>query len=107
MPGPILHLGAVVTCYHGGMAEPLDIVPTVLVSGMPVATLASVYLIAGCAFPPPPVANGPCVVGEWVLGATRVFAEGLPVLTEVGVAVCELSGTGLLPEVVQPLVIAE
>ena len=40
MPGPILHLGATVTCSHGGQAQPTAPNPRVLVSGQPVVTQA-------------------------------------------------------------------
>src|SRR5271166_1727505 len=49
MPGPILHMGAVVTCAHGGQAVPTAPSPNVLVSGMPVVTIAAPYAVAGCA----------------------------------------------------------
>jgi hypothetical protein len=49
MPGFILHLGATVICAHGGQAVPIAPFPRVLVSGQPIATLASPYAVAGCA----------------------------------------------------------
>lgn len=104
MPGPILHLGAVVTCAHGGQAVPTAPVPRVLVSTQPVATIAAPYAIAGCPFVPP--AAGPCVTGQWVVGALRVFAMGQPVAIQAGVSVCAPTGTPMLPSVVQPRVIA-
>jgi len=104
MPGPILHLGAVVTCAHGGQAVPTAPVPRVLVSAQPVATIAAPYAVAGCPFVPP--APGPCVTGQWVLGALRVLAMGQPVAIQAGVSVCAPTGTPLLPSVVQPRVIA-
>ena len=104
MPGPILHLGAQVLCAHGGQAVPTAPVPRVLVSGQPVATIAAPYAIAGCAFPPN--AGGPCVTGQWVVGAVRVMAMGQPVALQTGVAVCAPTGTPLMPVVVQPRVLA-
>ena len=62
MPGPILHMGAVVTCAHGGQAMPTVPSTCVMVSGMPIATIAAPYAVAGCAFVPP-AGNGPCVTG--------------------------------------------
>ena len=50
MPGFIVHLGATVLCAHGGQAQPTAPFPRVLVSGMPVVTMASPYVIAGCPF---------------------------------------------------------
>jgi hypothetical protein len=104
MPAPILHLGATVTCMHAGQATPLAPFPRVMVSGQPVVTLASPYAIAGCAFPP--VSGGPCATAQWVVGAVRVLAGGAPVLIQTGTAVCVPTGTGLMPLVVQPRVLA-
>jgi hypothetical protein len=104
MPGSILHLGATVLCAHGGQAVPTAPVPRVLVSGQPVTTIAAPYTVAGCTFPPN--AGGPCVTGQWTVGATRVLAMGQPVAIQTGVAVCAPTATPLLPTVVQPRVIA-
>lgn len=106
MPGFILHEGAEVLCAHGGQAEPMVPMPRVLVSAMPVVTQASPYAIAGCAFPPPPAANGPCVTAMWTVAATRVFAMGLPVLVSSGVATCVPTGTPLVVSVTQTRVSA-
>jgi len=104
MHAPILHLGATVICMHAGQATPLMPFPRVMVSGQPVTTLTTPYAIAGCALPP--VAGGPCVTAQWVMGAVRVLAGGAPVLLQTGQAVCVPTGTGLLPLVVQPRVLA-
>jgi len=104
MPGPILHLGATVTCSHAGQAVPSAPVPRVLVSGQPVATIAAPYLVAGCPFVPPN--PGPCVTGQWIVGALRVLALGQPVALQTGVSLCAPTGTPLLPLVVQPRVLA-
>jgi len=103
MPGPILHVGAVVTCGHGGQATPTAPVPRVLVSGQPVATITAPYAVAGCPFASPP---GPCVTGHWIVGAVRVMAMGQPVAIQTGVAMCAPNFAPLLPTVVQPRVIA-
>jgi hypothetical protein len=104
MPGFILHLGATVICAHAGQATPLAPFPRVLVSGQPITTLSSPYAVAGCPFPP--VSGGPCVTAQWVMGAARVLAGGVPVLVQSGVAVCAPTGTPLTPVVVQPRVSA-
>jgi hypothetical protein len=105
MPGPILHLGATVMCSHGGQALPTAPSPRVTVSGMPIATIAAPYTVAGCAFAPP-AGNGPCVTAQWVVGAVRVTSEGQPVVVMTGVAVCMPTGTPLLPMSAQTRVIA-
>ena len=93
MPGFILHAGATVLCAHGGQCQPTAPNPRVLVSGQPVTTLPAPYVVAGCAFPPPPGGNGPCVTAQWVVGSTRVLAGGLPVLLQSSQAVCAPTGT--------------
>lgn len=102
MPAPVLHLGATVTCMHAGPATPLTPFPRVLVSGQPVTTLATPYAITGCALTG---SAPPCVTAQWVVGAVRVLAGGVPVLIQTGQAVCVSTGTGLLPLVVQPRVL--
>jgi hypothetical protein len=94
MPGYLLHLGATVLCSHGGQAQPTSPNPRVLVGGQPVVTQAAPYAIAGCPFVPP--AAGPCVTAQWVSGALRVRAGGLPVLLQDSQAICAPTGTPLL-----------
>ena len=105
MPAPILHAGAVVLCAHGGQALPTAPSPVVLVNGMPIATIAAPYTVAGCAFAPP-AGNGPCVTAQWVVGALQVLSQGQPVATMTGVAACVPTGTPLLPVMAQTLVLA-
>ena len=93
MPGFILHLGATVLCSHGGQCQPTAPNPRVLVSGQPVTTQPAPYRVAGCAFPPPPAGNGPCVTAQWLVGATRVLAGGLPMLIQSSQAICAPTGT--------------
>ena len=105
MPGPILHMGATVLCAHGGQAMPTAPSPRVLVSGMPVATIAAPYAVAGCAFVPP-AGNGPCVTAQWIVGAVRVLSLGQPVVVMSGVATCVPTATPLVPVAAQMRVIA-
>lgn len=102
MPGPILHLGATVLCSHAGQATPTAPTPRVLVSGQPVVTLASPYVIAGCT----QGGNGPCVTGQWLNGATRVVAMGQPLAIMGGASVCTPTATPMIPLVAQLRVIA-
>jgi hypothetical protein len=101
MPGFVLHVGAVVQCAHGGQAQPTTPNPRVKVSGQPIVTQAGPYVIAGCALPPPPVANGPCLTAQWAMGAVRVKANGMPVLLQDSQAVCTPTSTPLLISVTQ------
>ena len=104
MPGPLLHLGATVLCAHGGQAMPTTPNPRVLVSGQPVTTIATPYVVAGCAFVPP-AGNGPCVTAQFVTSATRVLAGGVPVLLLDSQSVCAPTGTPLLVVMAQTRVI--
>jgi len=105
MPGPILHLGATLTCSHGGQALPAVPFARVLVSGQPVVTQVSPWPIAGCAFAPP-AGNGPCVTGTFVTAATRVFAGGQPVVLLDSVSTCVPTGTPMIPVQAQTRVVA-
>jgi hypothetical protein len=104
VPAPVLHLGAVVTCTHAGPATPLAPFPRVLLSGQPLVTIASPYAITGCALTGTP--NPPCVTGQWLTGAVRVLAGGVPVATMVGTSTCIPTGTPMLPLTAQPRVLA-
>jgi len=94
MPGPIVHVGAIVTCMHAGQAQPTAPFPRVLVSSQPVVTLATPYAVAGCALSSTP--TPPCVTAQWVVGATRVLAGGMPVITQTSQAVCVPTGQPLV-----------
>lgn len=95
MPGFLLHMGATVTCMHGGQATPTAPFPRVRVSGQPVATQAAPWVVAGCAFTPPN-GNGPCVTAQWTTAATRVKAGGQPLLLQDSQATCTPTGTGVI-----------
>jgi hypothetical protein len=99
MPAPILHLGASVLCTHAGQATPVTPFPRVMVSGQPVVTLATPYVVAACALTGTP--NPPCVTAQWVVGAVRVLAGGAPLVTMTGSSVCTPTGTPLLPVMAQ------
>ena len=104
MPAPILHLGATVLCAHAGQATPLAPFPRVTLSGQPLVTIASPYAVAGCALTGTP--TPPCVTGQWLMGATRVLAGGVPVATLAGSSVCIPTGTPLLALMAQTRVLA-
>jgi uncharacterized Zn-binding protein involved in type VI secretion len=105
MPGPLLHVGATVLCAHAGQAQPTVPYPRVLVSGQPIVLQTTPYVVAGCTFPPPPAANGPCVTAQWVSGSTRILANGVPVLLLGSQAICAPTGTPLIPSITQTRVI--
>ena len=101
MPGFLLHVGATVLCAHAGQAQPTAPNPRVLVGGQPVVTQAAPYTISGCPFITPGGSPLPCVTAQWVVGATRVFAGGQPVLLQDSQAVCTPTGTPLTVVVTQ------
>ena len=103
MPGFLLHLGATVLCSHGGQAQPVAPNPRVLLSGQPVVTIASPYVVAGCPFPP--ASGGPCVTAQYVTCAARVTVMGQPVLLIDSQAICAPTGTPLVNVVAQPRVV--
>ena len=69
------------------------------------ATIAAPYVVAGCPFVPPG-GNGPCVTGQWVVGAVRVLSQGQPLAIMTGVAICVPTGTPLMPIVAQTRALA-
>jgi len=98
-------MGATVLCSHGGQAIPTAPSTRVLVSGMPIVTIAAPYTVAGCAFAPPG-GNGPCATAQWVVGAVQVMSEGQPVVIMSGTATCVPTGTPLVPVVAQTRALA-
>jgi hypothetical protein len=104
MPGPIVHVGAVVTCMHAGQAQPTAPFPRVTVSGQPVVTLATPYVVAGCALAS--TSTPPCVSAQWIVGATRVLAGGVPVIVQTSQALCTPTGQPLVVITTQPRVMA-
>lgn len=103
MPGPLLHIGAVVTCLHAGVATPGSPNPRVTVSGQPTVTLPTSYAIAGCSLS---ASGSPCVTGTWLLGTTRVTSNALPLVIATGMSTCVSNGTPLLTVSSQPRVVA-
>ena len=101
MPGFLLHVGATVLCSHAGQAQPTVPNPRVLVSGQPTVTISAPYVVAGCALPPPPAANGPCVTAQFITSATRITSNGQPLLLLDSQAICTPTGTPLVIVVTQ------
>ena len=106
MPGFLVHVGAQVQCSHVGTAQPTVPNPRVLVSGQPTVAITAPYVVAGCAMPPPPAGNGPCVTGQWLAGSTRVLSNGQPLVVLSSPSICAPTGTPLLILVTQTRVVA-
>lgn len=78
MPGFLLHVNAVMTCTHMGKATIAPSQPRVVVSGQPIATMASQILVAGCAFTVPGPKPQPCVLIKWAMPSARFLVGGQP-----------------------------
>ena len=97
MPGPIYHVGGTAMCPHAGQVMVAGGFPRVLVAGMPVARLTDMTMVVGCPIVPPPLP--PCTTVQWLVGAARVFAGGVPVLVQSS------QGLGLNPAPAGPVTI--
>ena len=106
MPGSVVHVGSSVICAHAGQCTPSAPFPRVLVGAQPVTTIASPWVVAGCAMPPPPGGNGPCVTGQWLTGSTRVLAGGVPLVLQVSTSTCAPTATPMSVVACQPRVVA-
>ena len=87
MPGFLVHVGAVVLCPHAGQAQVISSNARVLVSGMPLATVADQFLVAGCTFPSTG-APYPCVRVQWLVPAARVLVNGQPAILQASTGLC-------------------
>jgi hypothetical protein len=96
MPGFLVHVGAQVLCSHAGQATPTVPNPRVTVSGQPTVLITAPYVVAGCTFPPPTAANGPCVTAQWVSGSTRVTSNAQPLVVQSSMAICAPTATPLI-----------
>ncbi len=74
MSAKLLHEGATVKCVHSGQAQPMAPNPRVKIRGKMLVTRKSPYTIAGCS------AYTQCSIANWNTAATRVKANGDPVL---------------------------
>jgi hypothetical protein len=98
MGAEILSVGASVSCLHGGAAVPTAASQRVRVRGSGVVTVIATYAISGC---PPGPDHAPCVLGKFLTGASRVLAEGVPVVLQTSASICEPTGASLIIATVQ------
>lgn len=89
MPGPLVHVGAVAICPHGGQVTVVSTNTRVFVGGMPVVTLGDTFLVAGCVFTVPPGKPQPCVKVQWLTPATRVLVNGQPPILQMSSGLCQ------------------
>jgi uncharacterized Zn-binding protein involved in type VI secretion len=95
MPGRLLHVGAVVQCFHQAPATIAASQTKVTIGGQPVATTDSNITVAGCPFQVPVGAGTkpqPCVSIDWTLTTSKVEVGGKKALlgpaTGTGGGVC-------------------
>jgi len=101
-PMPFLvQVGATVICAHGGQAQATSPYPRVMLGGQPSIQMAPPWTVAGCAMPPPPAGNGPCVTATFVSGTTRVTGSQMPLLTQSSQGQCVPTGTPATVSVTQ------
>lgn len=100
---PVVTMGSTVLCSHGGKVT-LVPMPRVKANGQPVVLISTPGVVGGCAFPPPPVANGPCVSVTFVTGSVRVLVMGQPIVTQASVSVAAPTGTPAVVVVPEPRV---
>ncbi len=87
MPGPVVQLGALTICPHGGQVNAVTSNTRVLVGGAPAVTQTDTFLVAGCVFAVGPKPQ-PCVVARWMVVSTRVTVMGQPVVIQGGTGLC-------------------
>jgi hypothetical protein len=88
MPGFLFHVGAVAACPHGGQVTTVSGNTRVFVSGMPVATMADTFPVAGCAFVVA-LKPQPCVLVRWLVPAARVLVNGQPAILMTSTGLCQ------------------
>lgn len=63
--------------------------PRVMLSGMPVATMASPFVVGGCPFTLPAPKPQPCVIVTFTTPAVRVMVMGSPVILQTSTGICQ------------------
>ncbi len=87
MPGKVLTATTVAVCPHGGQASFVASQNRFLADGAPALVVTDTTTIAGCPFM---IGNtpSPCLTVQWQLPATRVAADGTPVLLDSSIGLC-------------------
>lgn len=106
MPGLLLTESAEVRCAHSGTAAPVSGNPKVLLGGQRCVLHGVPHLVSACPLPPPPGANGPCVVGYWQTATTRVTSFGIPLAIQESPGTCLPTGAPMIVLSTQTRVIA-
>jgi hypothetical protein len=98
---PLLHVGSVVLCEHGGRLVPLTASGRVRAGGRLVLTGGQACAMHGCPHRTPAGSPSPCSVACWPGGAARVRSQGRPVLLADTTGTCTPNATGTLVAQVQ------
>jgi hypothetical protein len=85
---PLLHVGALVSCPHGGVLVPMTASGRVRVSGHLVLTARQAHAVHDCPHVGPDGTPSPCSVAAWTGGSTRVCSRGLALLLADSTATC-------------------
>jgi len=93
MPGYLLHVGAKVTCFDGGPADPAKPNTNVTVSGQPTVLLPTQYTIPSC--PLKSIPQSFCTVGTWTSGTTQVTSNGQPLVISTGISTSVANATAM------------
>lgn len=92
MADPLLHVGAVAQCPHGGTVSIQSGNTRVKVGGQAVALVNDTFTVSGCPFQVPagPTTKPqPCVTLRWVRPAARVKVNGQPVILKTSSGICQ------------------
>ena len=84
----LAHVGMTFMCPHGIPGQVVPGSPRATVNGMPVATMADQFIIAGCPFTLPGGKPQPCVKVQWLVPATRLTVNGSPVILQSSTGLC-------------------
>lgn len=85
MAAPILTTASIVTCPHGAPIAATGVASRVLIGGVPVLTIAVTAVVQGCPLQPPVQS---CASVTWETCASRVFADGKPVVLQSSSGMC-------------------
>lgn len=107
MPGFLVNMSSTVTCAHTGRATPSVPNPRVMADSQPTVLLSTPWVVTGCAMPPPTGGNGPDIMGQMLVGTTRVFSNGQPLVVQSSSSVAAATGIPLMILVTQVRVSAQ
>jgi hypothetical protein len=83
-----MHVNAQATCSHMGRITFTTSNVRVLVNGQAALVASDVFTVAACPFTTPEPKPSPCVTGNWLQPATRVFINGQPAVLNTSTGLC-------------------